>query len=466
MRGSTRQQVMRVKQGYQGLQVVRDVPKVERRHRRPQHPFTVGVVPWEITPFFIAPVLPGETMQNLLVQARYRSKALNGSLIDNGWWIEQQFYYIKHRDLEDEATDLMAMHVENAVLPQINGLNGNVDWVSMCLKAVTKWYYRNEGEAWDGYKGPTGLPLASINKNHFTQTLMFDDTVIDDGDVNHDELLPGEQERYPEEEVPAGFEGAFEQYTQMFATGYTTATFEDYLASFGIKVPRELREELHKPELIRYLRDWKYPRMAADLSGSKAACVVEDSIAERADKKRLFQEPGFLFGVCVVRPKVYYYNLSSEGGVGGMNDAFAWLPHVLSDQPFTSLKKFDADKGPLAGIFADQYWIDIRDIFTHGDQFIGGNASGYVSVGIGADGQRRFAWDDTPVDTDPMAGNYGDTPWFQLTPPITHIDNTDPEEPVEVVDDVNVPVFYFDGVVTLDVLGMQVDTTPVPGESP
>ena len=41
-----------------------------RRPRRPSHPFQVRHEPFQIQPFFIAPVLPGETMKNLLLQSR------------------------------------------------------------------------------------------------------------------------------------------------------------------------------------------------------------------------------------------------------------------------------------------------------------------------------------------------------------------------------------------------------------
>jgi hypothetical protein len=47
----------------------------------------------------IAPVLPGETMKNLLLQARVVSDPIKNPLI--GWWCEFYFFYVKHRDLDD-----------------------------------------------------------------------------------------------------------------------------------------------------------------------------------------------------------------------------------------------------------------------------------------------------------------------------------------------------------------------------
>jgi hypothetical protein len=96
------------------------------------------------------------------------------------------------------------------------------------------------------------------------------------------------------------------------------------------------------------------------------------SIAERADKDRFFAEPGFVFGVQVCRPKVYMA-LQNSTGASMLSDAFAWLPAILQDQPYTSLKKFAGGTGPLAPALpagaANDYWVDLRDLLVHGDQF-------------------------------------------------------------------------------------------------
>jgi hypothetical protein len=66
--------------------VAQSVPtgKTGRRARRPEHRFELASTPWAITPFLIAPVLPGDTMTNLLLQARVVSDPIKNPLI--GWW--------------------------------------------------------------------------------------------------------------------------------------------------------------------------------------------------------------------------------------------------------------------------------------------------------------------------------------------------------------------------------------------
>jgi hypothetical protein len=52
-----------------------------------------------------------------------------------------------------------------------------------------------------------------------------------------------------------------------------------------------------------------------------------------------------------------------------LNDAYSWLPALLSPEPFTSLKKFTYNGvGPLANQTED-YWVDLADLFVGGDQF-------------------------------------------------------------------------------------------------
>jgi hypothetical protein len=57
--------------------------------------------------------------------------------------------------------------------------------------------------------------------------------------------------------------------------------------------------------------------------------------------------------------------------VGLLNDAFSWLPAVMRDEPYTSLKQVANGTGPLPTVSdVGGYWVDVRDLFLYGDQFI------------------------------------------------------------------------------------------------
>lgn len=354
----------------QNIQIVRDAPSVGRKLRQPRHTFNVRALPWQIQPFMLAPVLPGETMKSALMQGICRGAPLRSDQL--GWWFETYIFYVKHRDLK--ARDLLTdMHLNPAAdlsslrSPAKSDRNycfpGGVDYTALCLEAVTREYFRDEDEGYlDGQID--GHPIANMNNMNAYQSAVFSDQM-----PQPDHLIPGEVQQLPDQGIPAGFEAAYEQWQHMRSLQLYEATFEDYLKSFGVSPPRELKvQEIHRPELLRYVRDWGYPQVKYDVDTAAVAPQMIHNISERADKDRFFAEPGFIFGVCVARPKVYLGSL--RGPVAhAMDNAYSWLPAVLQDEPYTSLRKFAPGTGPTDDQVNKEYWIDLRDLFVHGDQF-------------------------------------------------------------------------------------------------
>ena len=253
-----------------------------------------------------------------------------------------------------------------------------INWTRMCLEAVVNEYFRDEGEfAFDADKVLDTLPLAVINGDTWLDSAKLASATSPN---NHE--LPGDNPVIPDG-VPAGFENHFAQWEAMRAMQLTQATFEDWLAAFGVKVDAKYdTEELYRPELVRYIRDWQYPTNVVEPTTGVPASAVSWGIAERLDKDRYFKEPGFLFGVTVTRPKVYMGRQYSAAA-HMMQDAYSWLPATLADQPYTSLKQVAANDGPLAhptgaaGMSVpSEYWADILDLAVHGDQFISAGAIG------------------------------------------------------------------------------------------
>lgn len=121
---------------------------------------------------------------------------------------------------------------------------------------------------------------------------------------------------------------------------------------------------------------------------------------------RFFPEPGFIFGVSVTRPKVYLER-QRGAGVHMLDNAYAWLPAVLSHDPATSLRQYANNAGPLATDTTNGYWVDVRDLFVHGDQFVNfalDNTAGGVALPSAALNKRYPAdadVDDLFADDDP-----------------------------------------------------------------
>jgi hypothetical protein len=316
----------------------------------------------------IAPVLPGETLKNLLLQARVVTDPIKHPLV--GWWIEYYYFYVKHRDLAERQA-MMDLVMTNTPLTSLNvaakvetyHAAGMPDFTQLALNRVTDTYFRDEGEA--TLAGAIGnLPSASIAQDTWLDSVKAAST-----NPTPDNELPGTQD---DPQIVAGFTAQYQQWEFMKQEKLTDLTYEDFLKSYGVKgaaVAAVVDE--HKPELLRYIRDWSYPTNTVDPVTGVPASAVSWAVAERADKDRFFGEPGFIVGYSVARPKVY---LSKQlgSGVDMLADAFAWLPAVLSDDPYTSLRQYANNAGPLAGGVTDAagYWVDVRDLFIYGDQFV------------------------------------------------------------------------------------------------
>lgn len=353
-----------------GIQV-REVTNARRKIRHPRHPFQVRHRPWQITPFFIAPVLPGETMKSLLMQAQVVSDPVKSKLV--GWWYETYFFYVKHRDLDGRDT-FTTMHLDTstslgafnqAALTEYYHSGAGISWVKECLKRVTEYYFRYEDEAWDDFTiGNLPIVSRSMTKDMWDSAINDTDRAVG-ADVNVD--LDANSTITVSE-----IDKARAQWEFLQTQGLAHASFEDYLATFGV---RPDQRDLHRPELVRFLHQWAYPTNHIDPADGSPTSALVWKLSERADKDRYIKEPGFLFGVCVARPKVYLAGQKATA-TDLMTDAYTWLPNVVRGDTQMSYKKlaaFSADifggNGTSTGN-ADGVWFDLRDLFEYGEQFV------------------------------------------------------------------------------------------------
>lgn len=369
--------------------------------RGPSHTWNVRAKPWQLQPVAIAPVLPGETMKNAVLQARVVTDPVKNRLM--GWWHEYYVYYVPFRAMDGIQAELEKMVTEpdwdavtagitsNTANPQ-HGFGGrnSINWMEHCLKAIVEHDFRNEGEAWDLFM-LDGLPMASINRTSWADSLTSD-AVMAEYDV---EVDADEDGVITASEVQV----AMQQYELLKTNGLIQMEYEDFLKTYGIRGKAVQKAEEVLPELLRYVRDWQYPSNTVGSDGS-VSTAVSWSMAERIDKDRFFKEPGFLVTLTCSRPKVF---LGNQVGSAAMvlDDIRSWLPAVMVEDPYTSLKQFASGAGPMTEGF-DQpatptpttdrqgYWMDVRDIFLHGDQFVN-NADAYKVALPNIDGRLQYA---------------------------------------------------------------------------
>lgn len=370
------------------------VDRMQRKTRSPVYTHALEYRPWQVQPFMIAPVLPGETMKNLNLQARVITDPLAtgfGNIMP--WWCEHWYYYVKLRDLpgiKEQFENMMltgeAMSVTDAAAKAVTYHAGNgVDWMQRCLQFIMEeGGFRNDGEAWN-VSMIDALPTVAAVKHgtNWADSL----TPGAAGEVDPSEnLVNPHQTGVVLEEYQA-------QYEQMRAMRLIDVTFEDFLKMYGVEIPRQVLAG--KPELLRYTSNWSYPANTVVPETGVATGAGSWSITERADKDRAFSEYGFIIGVTSCRPKVYMGNQKSSAAIM-FDDPFVFLPPLLRDQPHITVRDFvggttgTAQTGPLRGQTAG-YWVDVRDALKYGDQFIAtASLGGFAPALPAANGEKRW----------------------------------------------------------------------------
>lgn len=368
----------------------------QRRTRSPRHSFNLKHRPYQIQPFMIAPVLPGETLTVAGLQARAKTQPLAGAVDLLGWWLEHYVFYVKLTDLQgrDDFTEMLlsyghslATYDEAADVGDYHP-GGGPNWVGLCVDRIVDEWFRDEGDG-----------LVELEGSH--QAQIMGETWLDSAKLasqapTQDHEFPGADDPAIPDSYSGDFATHYAQWQHMRATRLTSATFEDWVGAFGIKTDTKPEREDHRPELLMRSKDFQYPSVVVDGATATSTAAVVWSIAATTDKKRLFREPGFIVGVTVARPKVYLSKQIAPA-VSMMDDAYAWLPAVLRNEPYTSLKTFTVSavtSGPLGTTPLEAYWVDIRDLFLYGDQFVNFDISatpaGFVALPTSAM-QKKYA---------------------------------------------------------------------------
>lgn len=410
------------------LKVVQANERTIRKMRRPKHTFNNVFRPYQVTPFFAAPVLPGETMKNLNWKGRMVSDPLAQNMQSAllPWWIQHFVFYVKLRDL-GVSSDVEAMMLQGTPMPQVDAARpltfhkgGSIDWVGRAYEKIIAEYFRNEGEAWN-------VAGSVVDNAALVSAFGY-------GDNFFENLLPGSVSapvgnNLQNPHDPSVMAAYQEQYDRMRAMRMINMSFEDWLGTYGVKVADPV--EADKPELVRYNSTWTYPTNTVEPTTGLPSTAVVYSVDESADKDRFFSEPGFLIGLVCCKAKLYPFAQKSAATYM-MDDAFAWLPALMRDEPHTSVVKYVTGDGPFPGIdMGDDalgYWIDRRDLFLHGDHF------------------RNWSPDAAGGNFPALPTVAGEKRWLDLTALRSFFKDSDSSAP-------HAQYFYYDGIVNLNIAG-------------
>lgn len=399
----------------QNVQVVQvsDYKKQPRRVRSPKHSFNLKHRPFEITPMMFAPVLPGETLDSAFLQSSVVSDKIANPLI--GWWQEYHFFYVPLRALtfsnyfelgEDDLNSLFLDPAFNLATTGAGaysftansvpfyGFKGGNKLSLMVYKYLVRQYFRDEDEDWDEAKWDD-YAIGMVDQGNLFNSLKEESVGTDDTE------LPGVDELEELDIIP-GFTTHYAQWELMRDHGMTDLSYRDYLKSYGITAPDNLGtldtaanvEAVNLEEKIISIRKWTNPTLAPQQGDSASTSVVYWRCAERITKRLLFKEPGFIVGLTITRPKIYLGN-QKGAGIGLLNTAYSWLPAVLNHLGYSSLlENLDsATDGILQGGDED-YWLDMKDLFLHGDQFVnhtmGATANHGLALPVATDLEKKY----------------------------------------------------------------------------
>ncbi len=335
--------------------------------RKPTHPYSVEQEAFDITPHFIAPVLAGETLVSLTDQSRSVSDPVKNKL--KGWWMEKSYFYVALSKLKSRSTFMNMMIDYDEVTSgahttaQVKTYHeaDTIDFVAECLEAIVDFYYRDSEETWNT-PSIGGIPTARLSRRNFMNSYMTEavyealDVAIADTGLEAREVT----EAFDEWEFKRKVEGEKWNYA-------------DYLRDQGVSVPRELQAQnvsnviANVPERLMTQIEWSFPTNTVDeTDGSVTSAVIWSPKVRIKDK--FFNEPGFILGITVVRPKVYFIKQTSTA-TALLDTAAAWLPSIFEDNPESTMLKIAIGKPPYSAATGASV-LDIKDLFLHGEQFV------------------------------------------------------------------------------------------------
>ena len=179
----------------------------------------------------------------------------------------------------------------------------------------------------------------------------------------------------PNPSAADNYAGRWEHYEALRRAKLVTMDYPEWLRSQGIDVPQQLAEPLsekRRPELIRFTRQFAYPSNTVNPDGSGTVSAVSWVVSDRMDRPIFCDEPGFVVGVALVRPKLYRSGQVATGAAL-LRDARTIAPDILEEAPQETLKMITGTNQASITTAVD-YWFDTEGVYVLGDQFIVGSA--------------------------------------------------------------------------------------------
>lgn len=348
--------------------------------RNPRHTWNVRGMPFTAVPFMIAPTMVGETLKNIYFESRVVTDPILNPII--GWKQQYFYYWVSISDLLIDAmrqmfvdptnTDIMATQGAAANDTFYYTAKGGVPYAKLAVEKIINYYFRGNLEVAADHKTAAGDQyIVQFQQENFM------DSLTDKDDMPEGAAIAGATDAGDLQRLMLAFE-------QLRGLGIVDMSYEDWLRSNGIRVPEE--QEEGKPTSLAYFSDFQYPSNTINPADGVPASAVSWVFKNGSSERKLFKEPGFIVGIAVTRPKVYWGGLAGNAAAF-LSRAWDWSPNYLWASPEATLKNFAGDTGPLGDrtTAPDGYFLDMRDLFLYGDQWQNVTPFAAVPAAVGAE---------------------------------------------------------------------------------
>jgi hypothetical protein len=241
------------------------------------------------------------------------------------------------------------------------GSSEGINYAKLCYERIVEEHFRGDDEAWNfAVDSDSGLAVASVaNVPGWLDSFWVGDDVSA-VDVS---ISTAGDNAFTVSELQV----AMNEYQLAKLHGLTQMSFEDYLMASGVR--GAAAQEDNVPELLGMEREWTYPTNNVEPTDGSVASAWIWSTTMRRNNAKFFPEPGFVIGLTLVRPKVYFEGLTASPALA-MDAMDRWLPPQLRNNERSGQSGWAAATGPAGGAMGTEaYRYSIDDLFLFGDQW-------------------------------------------------------------------------------------------------
>lgn len=309
-----------------------------RGERRPVFRASIEMEPWEITPFCCFPMLPGETLHNVLIDGRF---VLNGCVSPLfPWYLDIQLFAVRLSDIDVDFEAILMRDADtvpsdvtaSGSLPMLGEAAGGMSVSKQCYDRICNEFWKTDNV----------LPNSTVNTDLFIAPVKWrtdSSTYVEGESPSH--ILPPSSIVTPE---------------MAHDLLDLNITWAETLRAYGVKVSTG---EAGVPERIMWESIARHPTFvqsdAADtiVTRYQVLWTVREARLTTRGKGIFAKEPMVVMGLATIRPEIIEGNKLFMRVNDLVDQERWWVP------PFNTMDAIqDILQEPGSGVTAGHAWVD------------------------------------------------------------------------------------------------------------